>query len=440
MSIYFYVSLMNLIFENISQFCILFETVMEPYYKLLTSSFILSLMSVEDYGTNVIAFSKFITYFSNFSSFFIILLLILIVTSMFYVVFLKKFISSLTHMITVFVLIAILLFSLNLDFLAILTLLIYIGALLIFFLFAILLLLKFFSFKQLFSTNNVLFYLLELVVVFLVFSLVSTSYFDLIYSSDTLVTYFNNPFIPLVLFFGFYTCLNLLAGVFVPGFLPMFADLEEAQIYSKLEKFRDQLDTLEFCSRPGLKSSTFGLEKMPSNYLDTPLSLDIMSREHQDSSFVDTSFLYSNNYLTSANLTTLSKSCASFNNNGFVFFKELEESDDFFSNSFLYNEKFNFDFPLTGGAVYSLDVYNVLAQKISVIFDEKISLTFLTNLSIHGLAKNLVEVTNIQLYRYTLYTKDGLPMLLISILLLSVVIISALKITTLVYSKNSKTN
>jgi NADH:ubiquinone oxidoreductase subunit 6 (subunit J) len=101
------------------------------------------------------------------------LLLSFLLISSYCVLYFKKLMNSLTHLIIVFLTVSLMLLLLNLDFLAVLTLLIYIGAIMVFFLFAILLLLKFFSFKTLPQSKSFLISFLDLlVVIFTVFSFV----------------------------------------------------------------------------------------------------------------------------------------------------------------------------------------------------------------------------------------------------------------------------
>jgi len=391
----------------------------------------------------------------NFSGFFLLLLLTLIITSMFYVVFLKKFISSLTHMITAFVLISIFLFSLNLDFLAILTLLIYIGALLIFFLFAILLLLKFFSFKQLFSTNNILFYGLELIVAFLSFAVLSSSYFDLVYSSSWLPLYFSNPLFSLILLFFVYNIFNIFSLKSVLKLPPThFEQWLDARIMWKDNFFIDQLENSILYSRTALAGNTHGLVRIPGECVDSFESLQIS--RNQFKSLLDFDFIkvypadsfFSETVLISLNNTFFKSKKAYF------FSDFLSENNAFLLNPYLYDEICLFSYlnpaelPIDwvivshfgefGSINYNYEFFSLLLEETALLFNHNFSLNFLNSLTTTTLSKNLVEFNNIQLYGYTLYTKDGLAMILVSILLLSVVIISALKITTLVYSSNTK--
>lgn len=112
---------------------------------------------------------------------FFLLLSVLLVSS-FCVVYFKKLMNSLIHLIIVFITVGLLLLLLNLDFLAVLTLLIYIGAIMVFFLFAILLLLKFFSFKTLSQSKSFLISMLDLLL--LIFSFFGFSFFCYAYNID----------------------------------------------------------------------------------------------------------------------------------------------------------------------------------------------------------------------------------------------------------------
>ena len=393
----------------------------------------------------------------NFSGFWLLLLLTLIVTSMFYVIFLKKFISSLTHMITAFVLIAVLLFSLNLDFLAILTLLIYIGALLIFFLFAILLLLKFFSFKQLFSINNVLFYSLELFTVLVSFAILSSSYFELVYSSNLIAIYFTNPLISLVLFFYMYILLSVITLGSLPGDVPNFLERwVEASSFFKKDHFADKLNNSLFASFSLKKKDGYGLENTFSDSIDSYKSLQISHYQFKNLYDLEVTKIY-----PFSNNTYFPKSVVSLMDNSYLnskkvsfYLNNLTENEPYLLNPYLQTEIesfsslnsvglpiYNFIPSFFGDSsiCYSLDTLELLLEETGLFFNENFSLNFLNSLSTLNLAKTLVEFNNIQLYGYTLYTKDGLAMILVSILLLSVVIISALKITTLVYSNSPKT-
>ena len=394
----------------------------------------------------------------NFSGFWLLLLLTLIVTSMFYVIFLKKFISSLTHMITAFVLIAVLLFSLNLDFLAILTLLIYIGALLIFFLFAILLLLKFFSFKQLFSINNVLFYSLELFTVFVSFAILSSSYFELVYSSNLIAIYFTNPLVSLVLFFYMYILLSVITLGSLPGDVPNFLERwVEASSFFKKDHFTDKLNNSLFAAFSFKKEDGHGLENAFSDPIDSYKSLQISHDQFKNLYNLEVTKIYpfsNNTYFPKSVVSLMDKSYLNSKKVSF-YLNDLTENELYILNPYLKTEIecfsslnsvvlpiYNFIpsfFGDSSSICYSLDTLELLLEETGLFFNENFSLNFLNSLSTLNLAKTLVEFNNIQLYGYTLYTKDGLAMILVSILLLSVVIISALKITTLVYSNSPKT-
>lgn len=85
---------------------------------------------------------------------FFFFLISLVIVSSYCMLSFKKLMNSLIHLILIFIIMGLLLLLLNFDFLAVLTLLIYVGAIMVFFLFAILLLLKFFSFKVVTIAKN----------------------------------------------------------------------------------------------------------------------------------------------------------------------------------------------------------------------------------------------------------------------------------------------
>jgi len=68
---------------------------------------------------------------------------------------------------------------------------------------------------------------------------------------------------------------------------------------------------------------------------------------------------------------------------------------------------------------------------LECLYQTDISIYFLKTLALNNLSLSLCEFTNLQLYGYTLYTKDGLAMLLLVIILLASVIYSALTISKL---------